>query len=1759
MSALAKRLLAIALAGAFNSEAGALDINQDPKPHDCFFAAGMGCPAQAREKLFRADVKRANFTLFDGVENVAVRDGKLGFTLAGPRATLGWGNYMGRQRPAEIEDMGQQTAAVRIKAKQSPGKSKWTLRLWRDGQRLEETRSAALEGPEWREIGFEPLRSGGANPDGLELTVEGDKGTHIELEWLKLAQPVFEGCCRTEFVLPEGRIWRAVADVGSANDRNWYGVDQMSSRLYLNGKVVERKAALHLYHTRPVDIAPYLKPGRNCVGFYGFRIGYQPFLFFQATIVMESGEVVKVASGPQWKCNPRAPQGWNEVGFDDSSWTAVGGGSAPWPAVRDAAMQLCLPAYGGRLVIKNPSRRDLFFSEAGDVAVDVCIPPGLKDRRPTLSYLFGRADADGKCTLVKEGSVASFAGSGNSLVFRVNLGRHGRGVYALALSLKAADGTVIEERSREPLVVLRQQRPKPVEAKDFTEGLDLEPEDEIDFTNPSDPHPWVEGKLPEPLFNRPTIRIEKPVVIRQGGLVYREVFDPRRGSGFSYRLQFKHPGSFYCLELEYPDDAKRIIEVSISSKTQGIFLNSQSGVGAETGGRFLPTGKMEKLQWIHVADPGPHSVDVFNVVDGEKAAAKSLKIYRIRGDLPSAGGGTSRWYGIHTERCFFTSGIGINFGVGTPRNNAELEQQDKTFPPMRGFLKDLVWMAETGDRYVQYLRFAGQNCHVMGCIQYDEYNTPFVARALDDDSRILHCMKTMMANLFEVNRINFLAGVEFSQSMDLRTYANNAQVARGADTLWMVNAKGEQVYGHGLCTVVPNWLHPDVRRRYNRLMEDLCDTFGHLSRFRGVHGLLGPCQREGYWIPAFGLAGQYENPLNLSFDDTAMALFEKESGIELPVAKSDPRRFEKRAAILESPGFRQRLLAWRCEKLKDFFAEAVRTLKGRRNDLQLVNVLAVEESGFFQHLARSGKTFDQVMKRFAIDLDRLNTVDGLRTGRWTISWRQTAGKFPTQDPYCWLSRTSPDIVSTFKGPSNRYVLVRTSWDENLFMPGRYAIKDDNDRDHLVESDWIMNAQRVEGLPQPAGYHCREGFLDGLVTSDPGLLLGGFTDMGINLGHEQPLRSILATYTRLPRERFTPVLETGLRTNLAIRQLTQAGQSYFYVANPCQWPIRGSLTLRTDGEIVELAGGRPVQTAASGDARELRLSLSPFGLAAYRVTSPRLAISGYRTEPLAAEELSRIGGVVDRVGGLLADPGTRLSLSLADRKFMAQTLDSVRKAIAEQQYALAWALITDYRFWNLWKDFLEKARCGGDGKRPGPQITYDASRNCLSVIGFPEEEPATMAAILDADRKHGWGKVAYDRATDTYRVDADLWIGDEEGGGTFVQIGDREHPEVTVVVKGTVWVRPPKESPLRSDGLASVINRLTLGDPESPKIRATLAIACDSPGQHGLYIGYNPPRIKSSAEVRQRGSLHVYHGTITAATQDPKHVWGGRDYTGEKSNPRWGAPGWYASDVRLKGATISWFEGCVTYGMQTGKRAFREPVEWTRPNPLMSVEDTRFEHGGSAVSNGEQCLVRCAFRNMETAVAEGGCLAAKLTNCVFEGNRANWTLGSLQSGGIVLVDCKIGPPKDPIAISKNRITLEQATHQHLPVYPACLERQSLRVQVLDRAGRPVPEAIVTVSCKSDPEAVGRGAALTDSTGLTPGDFESGAILVTTRKYQATDDPNHPQETTFAYEVAAAKAGFQPAVVELPLGGPIRTPLVVTLDVQPSPRGSTNGGR
>lgn len=425
------------------------------------------------------------------------------------------------------------------------------------------------------------------------------------------------------------------------------------------------------------------------------------------------------------------------------------------------------------------------------------------------------------------------------------------------------------------------------------------------------------------------------------------------------------------------------------------------------------------------------------------------------------------------------------------------------------------------------------------------------------------------------------------------------------------------------------------------------------------------------------------------------------------------------------------------------------------------------------------------------------------------------------------------------------------------------------------------------------------------------------------------------------------------------------------------------------------------------------------------------------------------------------------------------------------------------------------------------VTYEPESRIIRVQSFPEITPATLDVLAAADKSNGWGVVLYDQSTDTYKVNASLYIGDTNDLGTYVQIGRKGHSHETVIVKGDVWIKPPQKSLKKSDDSGfAIANRLTIGDPADANIQAVLKIDCSRPAEYGVLLGSRLP----GRDAVRGGDLYVYNSTITAATPNKQHIAAGNKKIGAET-PAWA----YAADIILVNARISWLT-------QAGGLQYRSNDE--------KLNNTVFEHVDMVLANGGQRARNCVFRGCGVVLAEGGCLTALAIECVFTNNDHNWTIGGkgCLGRGVTLIDCQVGLQKQTVKIQKYDVPRETALKYRINnLYPACTDYITLPVKVTDRRGSPLPLAAVSVACPEDKEAVAvrNGYALTDAQGLTPADPES-AILIARRRVQATDDPTHPKTLSYVYVLAVQAPGCQPYQGLINPGQDLPRPLVIKLE-------------
>jgi len=382
-------------------------------------------------------------------------------------------------------------------------------------------------------------------------------------------------------------------------------------------------------------------------------------------------------------------------------------------------------------------------------------------------------------------------------------------------------------------------------------------------------------------------------------------------------------------------------------------------------------------------------------------------------------------------------------------------------------------------------------------------------------------------------------------------------------------------------------------------------------------------------------------------------------------------------------------------------------------------------------------------------------------------------------------------------------------------------------------------------------------------------------------------------------------------------------------------------------------------------------------------------------------------------------------------------------------------------------------------------TYDAQKNAISVVDYPESVPCTLNGLLTADKMNGWGKLSYDQAADTYTVACDLIVGANNGTHTYLQVGSKEHPNEVLVLRGSLvippyWVKDVNTQPQHM--APKCVNRVTLGLASDPSIKASLKFDCRKSGEFGLSVG---------KDLCLGGQLHVFNSTITSTAQKPGLGWAGP--------PPLPHPFMGGESFVFDHATIAWCEGAFGYHMNA--RAAQ-------------VKDTTFEYGESANYGGNHLWRGCTFRHMKEAIFDSGGLDMTLINGVFEDNVRNWALPYTDKG-LTLIDCTIKPPTagNRMACWKN----EGKTR-----YPNVWIKHHVVVEAADAAGKPVPGAQVEVACEQKAEnTVGNAKAPTGADGKTPGkEDEAKAILLTESQEKATDVENKTAVTEYTYEIKAS---------------------------------------
>lgn len=1250
-----------------------------------------------------SETEKCNFTYFSPeVKGLTFSVEGMQFTTSSDRAFVGWGNYDGRQAKAERVMMFSGWNEVELTLRQSAASSAWTLALWANGSaepgRYSHEKIAfwavpkaemTVTGTDWQTVRFRAYRAGA---DGFGLTIRGPADNRIQVQSIRVVQSLGQGYYRKAFMIPEGTVWRAVGEIS------------LAATLTVNGR--QLPVADSFAVTAPIDLAPYLTAGEtNVLGLSATQSRTDrgtPFVYFHGRIIMTDGRVIPLDTDSSWCGSAREEDGWATRAFDASGWAAAPVGT---PDLGVAKRRW--PVYDGRLLLENPGEDPkLYFDRSMPLRVTVRVPEGLASQRPSVRWVLRRVERDDERLQIAQG-VAEHGKArrqDRSLLFMVEAGEREIGVYTLEVAL-LSQGQVLEWRYEEPLVVVGRLPLKDVAGDAYEEGMELELEDVIDFTNPDDPHGWIEAKGHRQPYKEPAEGVAEPRIVRTGELVYREMSAASRQSLFSYRFEFAHPYSWYLMVLEYPNDAERWIGVSVTSATRDCRetelvpfrtlythnYSSEDGPSLVTGGKYPLDGQMHELRWLHWADPEIQTLDIANLQAGLRAAAARVRLYRVK-ELPAVNIRTSgeRFFGIHTERA---RSLGRTFSDADGLDAYQIRYDRLGYDMVARFTQRLRWHVDACRNYTAYLRFTGQNLHVMGSFQYSEVNTAYTPpERVPGDGRLLQDIRETALRLFAANRITMYSMVEYVCHKSLRAaYAvGDAEVAQGADTISFVSRDGKQGGWHAN----PN--HPAVAAGYLRVVDDLATKFAFCPAWKGIYYFV--------YIDGSGLGpgpcSPHAAPFDYDYSDATIAAFEKDTGITVPAAASDPKRFAKRYLFLTSEPMREKWVTWRCRATGSYMTKTLTELHRHRRDLNVLYGYHLIGGTIKYWLYESGKSYRDYIREMGMDPSVVRDEPRVWFGRYLYP----TGPHSGGKPYYWEHAVGAEPIAFYDNPRNRLVSLDTCWHElPTSTPGWFDGK--GGVANIKPPDWPVPRNVSRFISQAHGDNVTEPFTQAMIGADPDMLVFGMTDVNIINSREQHIRDVAKVVTALPKAKFASVGNTAdFRHNLAIRTLVDRGQTWITVANPGYWPIRGELLLSRKTNVVTPSDGKPVVTRQAGGGTLVPVALKPYGMVAFRAQR-RVRIESWTNEPLDAADLAHMNGIITDVGRLLEQPGTALAITREDRDFARAVLRTARTLLGSGDYAAAWSELTNWRFWPL-RQALLQARTFSARLPDRPQLDVD---------------------------------------------------------------------------------------------------------------------------------------------------------------------------------------------------------------------------------------------------------------------------------------------------------------------------------------------------------------------------------------------------------------------------------------------------------------------
>lgn len=805
---------------------------------------------------------------------------------------------------------------------------------------------------------------------------------------------------------------------------------------------------------------------------------------------------------------------------------------------------------------------------------------------------------------------------------------------------------------------------------------------------------------PEQFFANGATRVVETAAGR-----YREA-DGKSSARLGYRFAIERVGRPHVAVIRYPDDKRRymcIMDGTCYDLSTGVFTDWAQPLS----GRML---ELRQVFWPRWKDC---SITFLTWGQGEPAAVASIEIYELDSLPPlqvpgDPGDGSRREIGIQYED---PCGTGASEGAMT--------------------------RSEWIERLVTYARHSGQNLLVYPLVWYHGPQFPSAREPSDGFDVIVGADRkqyvrwtTHPADWYASLMERFgREGLTFQGSLTLLRLGSLLKkmnvdldaIKAGADTfnnmLWnnQVQASPQDwtleynarnfpskiagtikstgwAYGEKPGGPYPpgpmfNPLHPTVQEAVIGLAKEIAERYARFPAFKGISFNLW--HATILWFAS----------LHSGYDDYTTALFQKETGIKVPVDAKSPERFAKRYEHLNfycQPAW----IEWRCQKIRDLIRRIRDVVVAARPDLRVT--LTIWDETTVPQLLGWASTATQLYARpttaelyrdGGLDFRLYKNEPGIELDLGCGNSRDRGGHPPhpadgVNTPIeCACMYRDHDFLDTetlhaMASQARPGAFIFNCWVESWGEHKWFAA---DPSDAQAKELAIMDGKPAEGIFRinsiyppdgfwwdsqlritpafPAGVHFLEPYahavaeLDALRVTRGGLFL--------DKAHTAELRHFAAAYRALPRKKFETV---GSTTDpVVVRTLLHNGKRYFYLVNRDYYPVRVALEFtRSPGKVQDLSKGTTLRAS-----RHWELTLGPYELRSFAIAH-HVGLAGFTPKAPA-----------DIADALLADGRQALRDLDAARAAgwlipgMEEMRDDIERAIATQRLAWLRRALTSY--------------------------------------------------------------------------------------------------------------------------------------------------------------------------------------------------------------------------------------------------------------------------------------------------------------------------------------------------------------------------------------------------------------------------------------------------------------------------------------------------